>query len=58
LLLQVCVRFLNADKKFAEILNSYFTTNLEKNEEIIRRFVESGDFFEEEDDDGGGGGGE
>jgi hypothetical protein len=43
------VRFFNLDIKFLEVLNSYFTTDLQKNEAIVRHFAASGEFFDDED---------
>lgn len=39
---------MNADRKFLEVLNTYFTRDLEKNEAIIERFISTGDLYQED----------
>lgn len=46
---QAYARLYNAEKKFSEVLNSYFTPNLLKNEAIITEFAASGNLFEEDE---------
>ena len=41
------VRLLNSDKPFQIVLNSYFTTNVFKNQAIIDEFIETGKIFDE-----------
>jgi hypothetical protein len=41
-------RFFNADKKFAEVLNSYFTDDVLKNEAIIEEFIDTGNLLEQD----------
>lgn len=52
-ILQAQARLFNADKPFSEVLNSYFTPNLEKNEAIIREFASSGHLFDQDGEEDG-----
>jgi hypothetical protein len=50
---QAFVRFFNADLKYMEVLNSYFTKNLSKNEAIVSEFAASGKIFDADEDKDG-----
>ena len=48
---QVCARFLNADKRYVELLNSYYTSDFNTNEQIVDRFIEFGELYENRNED-------
>jgi hypothetical protein len=52
---QANARLYNSDLPYAEVLNSYFSRDTARNEEIVRQFAASGELHDEFADHGGSG---